>query len=380
MDGNEDPSGGPSHNYNKKIKRKNDELNKSSGGESDKNIYAPYLKPNYKRLYPENSTNLEFKVFVQSVKDNDKLGNKSPVYLNHIFSNEIKGVTAMHRVNANKIAVVFKQFNTANNFISNTAFLDKYSFKAFIPAREIENTGVIRFVPTNLSNKELYTKLSSDYEIISIRRFTKKIGKEIAPLQTVSITFLSNTLPDRVQYNLFSYRVFKYIPPLLQCFRCFKFNHSAKVCNNKQKCSICSLEHYYKDCDNPGCIKCVNCGGEHLAISRECPIKIKNILDKKNKITYAQIINTNSLVDFPKLTPNNDSKTISNIVTTKIDKSNKKNELQRVNNLSDYKELIDDSSFVKIIVQTILELSNSKGPMNTKRIKDIFLEKLNNGD
>lgn len=90
-------------------------------------------------------------------------------------------------------------------------------------AAQIEKTGIIRFVPANISNKELYTKLSSIYEIIAVRRFTKKVGQERVPLQTVSITFLSNILPDDVQYDLFSCQVFEYVPPLQQYFRCFKF-------------------------------------------------------------------------------------------------------------------------------------------------------------
>ncbi|CAH0696368.1 unnamed protein product [Spodoptera exigua] len=158
--------GGPKPPAPKKHKLK--DLDDGGGGkESD---FLPYLKPGYKRLYPENSSNLEFKVYVQG----EKIGNKSPTFLNHIFVNEVKGVVAIRRINANKIAVVFKQYNTANNFISNSSFLEKYNFKAFIPAADIERTGIIRYVPTNLSNKELYSKLESEYEIIAVRRFTKK--------------------------------------------------------------------------------------------------------------------------------------------------------------------------------------------------------------
>lgn len=98
-------------------------------------------------------------------------------------------MTAIQCINANKIAVIFKQFNTANNFINNNTFLNKHDLKAFIPAAQIETTGIIRYVPANISNKDLYTKLSSIYEIIAIRRCTKKVGQERVPIHTVSITF-----------------------------------------------------------------------------------------------------------------------------------------------------------------------------------------------
>lgn len=80
------------------------------GGEQLNNGYLPYFKPDYKRLYPENSGKVEFKVFVEQVDPKGKLGNKSPIFLNPIFTTDIKGVTAIQHVNANKIAVVFKPY------------------------------------------------------------------------------------------------------------------------------------------------------------------------------------------------------------------------------------------------------------------------------
>ncbi|XP_038222122.1 uncharacterized protein LOC119839754 [Zerene cesonia] len=259
MDGNE--GGGDNPPISKKRPRQPEDLRDVSGtggggGESD-SPFLPFRKPNYKRLYPENNMNTEYKVFVESKNLQEKIGNKSPIYLNHIFST-IKGVVTLRRISANRIVVVFKQHNTANNFLNNNNFLDRYDIKAYIPAAQIEKTGIIRFVPSNLSNKELFTKLTSKYEIIAVRRFVKKIGHELIGTQTVSITFLTNSLPENVQYDLFSYRVFDYVPPLQQCYRCFKFNHSAKICYGKRRCSICSGDHSYKECNRPDEICCVN--------------------------------------------------------------------------------------------------------------------------
>lgn len=356
-----------------------------SGGERD--AYLPYYKPNYKRLYPENSTNTDFKVYVESTND-DRLGNKSPIYLNHIFSLEIKGVTAIQRVNANKIAVIFKQYNTANNFINNTTFLTKYNIKAFIPAAQIEKTGIIRFVPANISNRELYTRLSSIYEIVAIRRFSKKIGQERIPLQTVSVTFLSNVLPNNVQYDLFSYRVFEYIPPLLQCYRCFKFNHSARVCNGKQRCSICGGEHLYKECDKPTEISCINCSGPHLAISRLCPIKAKKIIEKKNNISYAGVTSTKQVItnetDFPPL-PSPKSQVVNSNVTVKksinipVNKSVQNVNKAKIVHSTDLKtQIISNNDVLMALVQTLVELGNKDDstPTNIKTIKDTLVKNL----
>jgi hypothetical protein len=105
------------------------------------------------------------------------VGNKNPLMLAGLFKNEIKGVANIRRINANKVGVTFSQANNANNLIKNEEFLNKYTYKAYyyIPARAVEKIGVLRFVPTNISNEELFKKLSSAYEIINVRRFTKKI-------------------------------------------------------------------------------------------------------------------------------------------------------------------------------------------------------------
>lgn len=365
------------------------------GGGGERLDYSPYIKPNYKRLYPENATYIDFKVFIEATNSKDRIGNKSPIYLNHIFSNQIKGVTAIQRVNANKIAVIFKQYNTANNFINNISFLNKHGLKAFIPAAQIEKTGIIRYVPANISNKELYTKLSSVYEIIAVRRFTKKVGQERVPLQTVSITFLSNILPNNVQYDLFSYRVFEYVPPLQQCFRCFKFNHSAKICNGKQRCSICGGEHLYKECDKPTEICCVNCSGPHLAISRLCPIKVNKILEKKNKITYASATMTKEQMtentQFPPLSPpkmkpiNNVNKSVNKPVHRPINKPvSVNNPVHNVNKPNDVPprdikaQIVANNDVLMALVQTLVELGN-KGdntPTTIDSIKETLLKNL----
>ncbi|XP_063392198.1 uncharacterized protein LOC134677667 [Cydia fagiglandana] len=244
--------------------------------------------------------------------------------------------------------------------------------KAYIPATQIEKTGIIRFVPVNISNKDLYSKLSSIYEIIAVRRFTKKVGQDRVPLQTVSITFLSHVLPDNVQYDLFSYRVFEYVPPLLQCFKCFKFNHAAKVCNGKQRCSICSGDHFYKECDRPNELCCANCSGPHLAISKACPVKLKKIMEKKTNITYASKADTRK-VEYPALPdknkivrPEKTTKTQSQKIALSTPAETPKFDIK--------KELLHNTDLMNALVSTLIELANKtdSNPITNNSIKDTY--------
>lgn len=321
-------------------------------------FYKPYNKPGYKRIFPENQVSTEYIVYVESTNEGERLGNKNPDMICTLFKNEIKGVVGIKRVNANKLGITFSQNIHANNFLCNENFLKKYNYKAYIPARSVEIIGVLRFVPKNISNEELFKKLSSLYEIINIRRFTHKVNGTIVPYGSVSVTFLSQQLPDFVYLDLYRFKVFEYVAPLLQCYKCFKFNHGAKFCKSTQKCSVCAGEHHFSTCDKEAIIKCINCQGPHLAISRYCPIKKIKIEEKYNKKNYAQV--TASLKNNGNLHPSNYSTNFPKLTMTKeINKTKKMFENDVIN-----KNSIQTTEYVK--VQTVDRPSTVQTNKNTK--------------
>lgn len=340
------------------------------------NFYKPYIKPGYKRVFPEQpNTNSDFTVFVEH-SNKVKIGNKNPLTLANLFKNDIKGIVNIKRINAEKIGVTFSQANNANNFLTNDQFLTKHNFKAYIPARAVETIGVLRYVPLDIDNEELFKKLTSEQEIISVRRFTKKVDGQIKPFTSVSITFVGKTLPETVHLDIFRFKVHAYIAPLLQCYKCFKFNHGAKICKSTQRCSLCTGEHHYKECDT-NTIKCINCSGAHLAISRECPIKQLKIQERNNKTTYANALNSTSpnLLrnynhDFPALTPPINKpkqymteKTLPSKVTEK--------------ELID--EIIKNDNIIKGIVSALVALGNENKKVTVGLIKETLVKKLKHG-
>lgn len=366
----------------------------------DKSMYQPFIKPGYKRVFAENSINTEFVVYLESTKEGEKLGNKNPSVLNTLLQNEIKGIHLIHRVNANKVAVIFTQANNANNFLKNVDFQEKHAIKTFIPARAVEKIGVLKYVPVTISNEELFRKLQSDCEIISVRRFQRKVNGELTPYQSVSVTFLTNVLPKYVYLDLYRFQVNEYVPPLMQCFKCFKYNHGAKICKGVQTCSICASNHHFLDCDSKNVIKCVNCGGSHLAISRDCPIKQKK-LEEKKKVTksYAEILHHNSFPVLPKPRPQptlvpeiiNKTKKVKeqfNVKNTQTIQNNKNIEqsvtnckLKKTETLKT-KELIEEilknDDIIASLIKTLVELGNSTNthPLTFSNIKEVLKKSL----
>ena len=74
-----------------------------------------------------------------------------------------------------------------------------------------------------------------------------------------------------------------------QCHRCQGWGHAESNCLRPPKCFKCAEGHHTKDCTvadmTTSAKKCANCKGEHLANSRECPVRIKFEKAKENRIT-----------------------------------------------------------------------------------------------
>ena len=81
------------------------------------------------------------------------------------------------------------------------------------------------------------------------------------------IKLFSQIIPS---YNI---NIEEYLP-VLQCYKCYKFDHRSNQCKEQDNtCSKCAAKgHDYKSCQSTT-QKCVNCEGEHTAVSFKCPIK-----------------------------------------------------------------------------------------------------------
>lgn len=356
-------------------KKRKISLDACSSKESDNSDkYENFIKPGYRRNYSDQSLNTEFPVFVEGLDSDSRLGNKNPLTISKIFKN-VKGISEQRRVNANKIVLVFKQAAAANDFLNHKC-LSENEFRAYIPASSVECVGVVKYIPKETSNQELFNKLNCEQEIVAVRRFKKKVDNEIVVFNTISVTFVGTSLPQYIYLENWRYKVYQYVPPVMQCFRCMKFNHVAKICKNIQVCSRCSGDHCYKECTEE-VLKCSNCGGAHLAISKDCPFKQEKINNKKK--TYANVTIANINTSFPALQKPAlagavTSMSRSSRANTPVSQRAPVNNTQVNKNIPNISDLIHDEKFINIIVKTLVSLGNSNSVKTASHIRDTFLK------
>ena len=84
----------------------------------------------------------------------------------------------------------------------------------------------------------------------------------------IIFTIKTNEIPEYLYIDRERFRVRAFKEKPLQCFKCFGFGHSAKICLKDQICGICSLQKHEGECTGP--VSCINCKGYHSARYKEC--------------------------------------------------------------------------------------------------------------
>lgn len=104
------------------------------------------------------------------------------------------------------------------------------------------------------------------------------------PRQLILVTFQGLTLPDYVYIDRVRCEVEKYVPPVIQCYRCFRYGHTKGQCKGSKVCKKCGQAHEEDLCQETSqfCIYCKN--SDHSSTSKLCPQHEKQ---KKIKVTMS---------------------------------------------------------------------------------------------
>ena len=117
-------------------------------------------------------------------------------------------------------------------------------------------------------------KRYSNVEKLEIYEIPQR-GKPNTKLTVAKIKFEGQHLPTDIRIMGQKREVRPHIPKPLQCKKCSKFGHSINNCRNEPACAFCSSSEHATRW-NCGISKCINCGQNHHARSKECTFYIYN--------------------------------------------------------------------------------------------------------
>lgn len=187
-----------------------------------------------------------------------------------------------------RVFIKFSNKAQAENLVSNKKLIDM-DIRAQFTRYSNLSYGIIRGVDLDISEMELLENLNATSEIISAKRM-KRMSYENKWIEseTIRLCFRSASIPQMIEAYGFKFTVEKYVFPVTQCSRCWKYGHIRKFCSlNKDICPKCGKEH--TNCETE-VFTCSNCKGPHMSLDKICPLftkekMIRKIMSEKN-LTY----------------------------------------------------------------------------------------------
>ena len=150
--------------------------------------------------------------------------------------------------------------------------------------------GVIRCKELRETSVEVIKGELAEQGVSDVRRIViTRMGKQIQT-NTYILTFEKPAPPSEMKIGYLKVDVSLYIPNPLRCFKCQRYGHGSSTCTRESVCPRCGSTGHDQNCQ--ALPNCLNCGGDHMATSKDCPVwkREKEIQKVKtqNRITYPE--------------------------------------------------------------------------------------------
>ena len=105
--------------------------------------------------------------------------------------------------------------------------------------------------------------------VVNMHGRRRKFDGIFVPATTLILTFDKPSLPDRIRYGYFNFRVWQYVPNSLRCSKCKRIGHTQEHYMSQAICVSCGQKTHRSPCRSSP--HCVNGVGPHGSNSRDCP-------------------------------------------------------------------------------------------------------------
>ena len=214
-------------------------------------------------------------LLIESTVPDQPLSKLSPFVIQKVLMSVAGSPKSVKKLSSGSLLIEVERPKHAENLMKIKQFFQ-------IPAKcsphgSLNTTrGIIRCPDlAGVSEAEIVEELSNQH-VTAARRITVFRDGIKRETNTIVLTFNSAILPKSLKVGYLNVGVDLYIPNPLQCYSCYKYGHHERRCNKAgseglcRHCGEAACTHDSANCKNS--IKCANCGGEHIATSRTCPV------------------------------------------------------------------------------------------------------------
>lgn len=281
------------HGFNSSLDVSYKDTNTINKKDEGKCTSLPYNKSNdIKQLvYNEYNSKDEGPYRVIIERHNDSLHiNKIAIgrWLKNIVVSD--AIIEIKKIGKKKVVVYFKNLEEANNLIK---IKQHENYLIYLPTHFITVKGVVTGIPQDIPMELLKSEIDCDVPIIDMYRMKRFVNNESIESDRICITFRSNFLPQYAKLWYCRSKVEPFVPRIIICLNCLRFNHLAgnNNCKGKKRCQNCSsakCENMNEKCESD--TMCLYCKRNHKTTDREIckewqnQKKIKTIMAKRAMI------------------------------------------------------------------------------------------------
>ena len=244
-------------------------------------------------------------------------------------------------------------------------------------------------VHQSINDEEIVEELAkSNVKVNKVQRLkfkgtpTQKVVLDFDKEQDMRIALFSGIYFGRIRIRC---EPFRSTPPVTQCYQCQGFNHVAKDCKSKVQCMRCAGPHKSSECTEKDkdsfSPKCINCSGNHVAASRECPKFKEQFKKQTEKVKARQEKIQNSLivrgVSFSNIVKTNTEK-VESTLSEKIQTNKKETELELGNIVQKLESKMEESfkalseRIVSFMVNSMVEIYEQLDKKNADKVYNIL--------